>query len=470
MQIAHILRKYEPAQWGGTETAVLRLIQGLQTHGVESAIHAPRHSQPFDRDPMSDSGIHVHPYHAFAPVIGISSRQREELVSWGGNLFSFDLITHLLRDNADVIHSHALNRLAGIGLRVARWKKIPHVITLHGGALDVPSEVNTKLIAPLQGGFEWGKALGAVVKSRQVLELTDAIFTCNPREAELLQQKYPGQRIIVQPHSVPAAQYAVDHRAAALKAYPQIAGRDLIVTVARLDPAKNLPWLVRQLPEIKRRHPRAMLVLIGAGTTQHVVEDLNREIVRLGLQNDVLLTGGLPSGSPQLIGLIQHARVFALSSTAEPFGIVILEAWAAGTPVVSSRTSGASSLITHGETGLLFDLEKPNTFHLAIDAMFNDVMLHRDLCANARARVLADFDVPSIAARVAKVYGELREEASRPVARLSNAGNAVSWFTKKTQRADARPKTLGSALESKAAKRASSQSNPASEEVNYFTA
>jgi len=411
MHISHILRKYEPAQWGGTETAVLRLIQGLQDHGVSSAVHAPQCAITGGSDPISDLGVKVSRYHAFAPISGISSRQREELVSWGGNLFSFDLFSQLLQSPADVIHSHALNRIAGIGLRVARWKKIPHVITLHGGALDIPAEVNQKLTAPLKGGFEWGKALGALVQSRRVLELTDAIFTCNPREAQLLQKKYPQQRIIVQPHSVPAAQYAVDHRAAALKAFPQTVGRDLIVKVARLDPAKNLPWLVRQLPEIRRRHPKAMLVLIGAGTTQHVVEELHREIERLGLQNDVLLTGGLASSSPELIGLIQQARVFALSSTAEPFGIVILEAWAAGTPVIASLTSGPLDLIDHGHTGLLFDLETPSTFHQAIDAVFNDATLHQHLREEARAHVLAEYDVPSIAARVAKVYEDLSSAA-----------------------------------------------------------
>lgn len=408
MNVSHILRKYEPAQWGGTETAVLRLIQGLQAQGITSTVHAPTHRLPFKRDPIRYTGSEVRRFHAFVPVVGISQHQRQELVSWGGNLFSFDLFAHLASAQPEVIHSHALNRLAGIGLRVARMRGVPHVVTLHGGALDLPAEVNQQLTAPLKGGFEWGKALGALVQSRRVLELTDAIFTCNPREAALLQQKHPRQRIHVQPHSVPAAQYATDHRAAALKAFPQIAGRDVILKLARLDPAKNLPWLVRQLPELRRRHPKAMLVLAGAATTQQVAQELQAEIQRLGLEKDVLLTGGLTAGSPQLIGLLQQARAFVLSSTAEPFGIVILEAWAAGTPVISSRTSGATSLIQHGHTGLLYDLETPATFHQAIDAVLTSASLHRSLSSTARAHVVAEYDVASIAARVAKVYESLR--------------------------------------------------------------
>jgi starch synthase len=360
----------------------------------------------------------------------IRCAQREALVSWGGNLFSFELFWQLRASSADVMHSHALNRIAGISLMAARTCGVPHVITLHGGALDIPDEVNAKLTAPLKGGFEWGKALGALVRSRRVLQNTDAIFTCNPREASLLQEKYPRQRIIVQPHSVPAAQYAVDSRAAALKAYPQIADRDLIVKVARLDPAKNLPWLVRQLPAIKRRHPRAMLVLIGAGTTQSVVEELHHEIARLGLTNDVLLTGGLASGSAELIGLIQTARLFVLSSTAEPFGIVILEAWAAGTPVLSSRTSGASSLIEHGRTGLLYDLDKLADFHCGIDTLMINNKLHRHLSAEAREHVRAEFDVPTIGGRVARVYEELVEAIKRKGSKTSFQPQPVQLATK----------------------------------------
>lgn len=409
MQASHILRKYDPAQWGGTETAVQRLVQGLQQHGISSAVHAPLNGNPDDIDPLRDAGAKILRYRAFVPVLGITADQREALISWGGNLFSFDLFWQLRASGADVMHSHALNRIAGISLMAARTRGVPHVITLHGGALDIPDEVNAQLTAPLKGGFEWGKALGALVRSRHVLKNTDAIFTCNPREAALLQKKYPRQRIIVQPHSVPAAQYAVDSRAAALKAYPQIANRDLIVKVARLDPAKNLPWLVRQLPAIKRRHPRAMLVLIGAGTTQSVVEELHREIARLGLSNDVLLTGGLESGSAELIGLIQSARLFVLCSTAEPFGIVILEAWAAGTPVLSSRTSGPASLIEHGRTGLLYDLDQVADFHSGIDTLMINNKLHRHLSTEAREHVRAEFDVPTVAGRVARVYEELVE-------------------------------------------------------------
>ena len=91
MQASHILRKYEPAQWGGTETAVQRLIQGLQQHGISSTVHAPHCVNPGDTDPLRDAGAKIQRYRAFVPVVGISAEQREALISWGGNLFSFEL-------------------------------------------------------------------------------------------------------------------------------------------------------------------------------------------------------------------------------------------------------------------------------------------------------------------------------------------------------------------------------------------
>lgn len=407
-----------------------RLIQGLQQHGISSRVHAPHHPNANDTDLLRAAGAEIQRYRAFVPVAGISAAQREALISWGGNLFSFDLFWQLRASGADVMHSHALNRLAGISLLAARTRGVPHVITLHGGALDIPDEVNARLTAPLKGGFEWGKSLGMLVRSRRVLRNTDAIFTCNPREAALLQKKYPAQRIIVQPHSVPAAEYAIDSRGAARQAFPQIAGRDLIIKVARLDPAKNLPWLVRQMPAIKRRHPRAMLVLAGAGTTQSVVEELHSEISRLGLSNDVLLTGGLGLGSAELIGLIQSARLLVLSSTAEPFGIVILEAWAAGTPVLSSRTSGAASLIENGRTGLLYNLDQAADFHSGIDTLMLNNKLHRHLRAEAREHVRAEFDVPTIGRRVARVYEELIEAKKRKGSKTSLSHQPVKFAAK----------------------------------------
>lgn len=133
MRAVHILRKYNSAEWGGTETAVLQLTSGLREHGVTSTIYCPELEKPPKTDPLAEAGNQIKRYRAFVPVAGISEEQRAQLVSVGGNLMSVDLIWHLFREPASVIHSHAMNRIGGIGLTAAKFRKLPFVVTIHGG-------------------------------------------------------------------------------------------------------------------------------------------------------------------------------------------------------------------------------------------------------------------------------------------------------------------------------------------------
>jgi glycosyltransferase involved in cell wall biosynthesis len=94
----------------------------------------------------------------------------------------------------------------------------------------------------------------------------------------------------------------------------------------------------------------------------------------------------------------------------ETFGIVILEAWAAGTPVISSRTSGAAALVDEGVNGLLFDLNRPATFHSAVDQILTQRELAAQWGAAGRAKAIARFDTSVRADQMKCLYGELIEE------------------------------------------------------------
>jgi starch synthase len=108
--------------------------------------------------------------------------------------------------------------------------------------------------------------------------------------------------------------------------------------------------------------------------------------------------------------LMQLARVAILQSISETFGLVILEAWAAGTPAISSRTSGASALIEHDKTGWLFDLDRPEGFHQALDVVLGQAATLPQVTAAARERVLAEYDALVLAGRIKNLYANLREE------------------------------------------------------------
>jgi starch synthase len=125
------------------------------------------------------------------------------------------------------------------------------------------------------------------------------------------------------------------------------------------------------------------------------------------LENSVTLTGGLPPGDPKLIGLLQHAAVVVLPSLSETFGLVILEAWAAGTPVITTPTSGAKEFVVHRENGWVFELDNPGGFMECVDnALFHPDQA-RQMTKPCQERVERDFDCAVLAGRLKHLYEEL---------------------------------------------------------------
>ncbi len=416
MRVAHLLRKYDPRAWGGTETAVRELLSGLAQNDVDSIVFAPTLSGEVDPalDMLARDGVDVRRFGAFVPIAFASEEQKAQLVSVGGNIMSLTAPLMLASEpRLDVMHTHVLNRLGGIARLVARRRKIPLVATIHGGYLDLPTQAREQLAAPTKGGVEYGKLFGLLLKARRVLADADAIITVNPREAELLREKLPHARIERIPHGVPAARYAPDRRGAADVFMPELRGRTVLLLVGRIDSVKNQAYLVERMPEILRRHPDATLVLVGP-STDAAHDRLVRDRVRaLGLADRVLLPGGLSPDDPKLIGLLQRADVFVLPSISETFGLVLLEALAAGTAVIASATSGAKQVVRHGENGYLFELDDDASFFDAIDRTLGDRDRTREMVAVGQRELREKFDTVAVAKRVRALYEDLVTDKTR---------------------------------------------------------
>jgi glycosyltransferase involved in cell wall biosynthesis len=410
MRVVHLLRKLNPAQWSGTEMALQRLFDGLRSQGIDSVVYCPQIESEGPPDPLVTSGFHVQRFRAFVPILGLSRQRRRQLISVGGNLMSFDLISSLWRErSASVIHTHTLGRIGGIGLTIAKQRQLPFVVTIHGGVLDLPEQIKQSFNSPVDHGWEWGKLLGLLFQSHRLFCDADAILTCNAKEAALLQQRFPAKRILVQPHGVPVELYRKDHRAAAQSAFPQIRDRDVLLCLGRIDPIKNQSWLLEQAPAVFQRHPKALLVLAGPCTDEPYGAAIEQRIRQLGLQDRVLLTGLLPPNDSKVVGLLQSARTLLLPSLSETFGLVILEAWAAGITVLSANASGPAALVQHGRNGWLFDLNAPQTFHEALDCILSDPLRAQQM-ARRGAETAGQHSVSALSGRVKTLYEELITE------------------------------------------------------------
>ncbi len=125
-------------------------------------------------------------------------------------------------------------------------------------------------------------------------------------------------------------------------------GHVLLGTVGRLSPEKGHRRLLDAFAQVRRRHPRVRLVIVGEGPERPL---LQQRITELGLEHDVLLTGALANPYPVMRAL----DLFVLSSHYEGQGIVLLEALTLGRPVLSTDIPGPRSVLGGGCGALVPD-------------------------------------------------------------------------------------------------------------------
>jgi glycosyltransferase involved in cell wall biosynthesis len=109
--------------------------------------------------------------------------------------------------------------------------------------------------------------------------------------------------------------------------------------------------------------------------------------------------------------LLQRAQLLVLPSLSETFGLVILEAWAAGAPVLCSRTSGASALVRHGINGWLFYLDEPEArgFHECLGHALRETETTRVMAAEGASMVARQYSIAAQATQLSGLYEELVE-------------------------------------------------------------
>ena len=152
----------------------------------------------------------------------------------------------------------------------------------------------------------------------------------------------------------------------------------VLLAAGRLEYQKGFDLLLEAFSKVHELHPGWVVVITGSGELAAELRDLAKS---LGIGNKVELTGTVRN----LPAYLQQADVFVLSSRFEGFPNVLVEAMAAGKPVVAADcSSGPAEIIRHNENGLL--VRKENIVELAqqLDLIMDDKVLRQRLGANAR--------------------------------------------------------------------------------------
>ncbi len=397
-------RRFVRHEWGGTETVVFETSKRLVAMGNDCEIICPNALAEQNYEFMEGIRIMRTPY--FYPYWGLSEESRRQLDKKGGNMFSFSLLNLLLHIPAlHIIHLHTGNRIGGIGRFAARRRRIPYLISLHGGMFDMPKDEAASLTAPARGSFEWGKALGWCVGSRRVLDDAAAIVCVGKGEQLLVQRRYPNKRVEYLPNGVDLTKFRAGDGARFRRAHDIPPDARLYMTVGRIDPQKNQATAIQALRILRETQPNAHWAFMGPVTNETYRQSLLRDIRESGLENVVRMIPGVSQGDPALCDAYRAADVFVLPSIHEPFGIVVLEAWAAGLPVIAANVGGVPHVITHGEEGLLFDPRDP--YSLAQTCRDLTPEHARRLAEKGRAKAEREFTWDIIAARLLKIYEEV---------------------------------------------------------------
>jgi glycosyltransferase involved in cell wall biosynthesis len=193
---------------------------------------------------------------------------------------------------------------------------------------------------------------------------------------------------------------------AALRAELVPDGGQLIGAAGRLEPEKGFDRLIEAMPRVLAELPNARLVILGEGSRR---VDLQGKIDQLGVAGRVRLMGA----RTDLIAMMHAFDLFVLSSRAEPFGLVLLEAMAARRAVLATCVGGVPEVVVPGETGDLVAPEDSLALAEGILALLADTERAHWYGENGRRRVEENFPIERMLTATEQLYRRGSEPNTR---------------------------------------------------------
>lgn len=282
------------------------------------------------------------------------------------------LTGHMRRWRPRIAHTHG--SLAGRVAAALAGARI--VYTKHGLAAAEERSVQVR-------------SQGGLLQRASVTYLADRIVAVSEAvKAALVAQGADPHRVRVIPGGVEMAAYAA--------VPPPVPG--MVGALGRLEREKGFDLLLQAMAEL----PAANLLLGGDGQAR---EALSAQVRELGLTERVTLTGFVAD----VPAFLSQIGMLVLPSRSEGLGLVLLEAMAAGRPVVASRVGGIPEVVADGETGLLVPPEEPGALAAAIGRLLADPAKALRMGEAGRRRVQSLFSAERMAREMAALYEELME-------------------------------------------------------------
>jgi 1,2-diacylglycerol 3-alpha-glucosyltransferase len=382
MRVALFTNNYVPF-CGGVTISVETLRRGLEAHGHEAWVFAPRFPGTVSDPPrvLRYPSIPAATYPEFPLAIPFARR----------------LAARVRNLDVDVFHAHHPFLLGPAAARLARRLRRPLVFTYHTRYDKYAHYV------PLSRAVV---ERAAVALSARFARRADAVIAPSTRVRDELVRGGVRGPIAVIPTGVHLERFRLGDRCAARRALGLPLDDPLLLYVGRLDREKSVDRVLRAFDHVVGTLVRARLLLVGPGK-----ETVNLRTLagRLPCATRISFVGARPHDT--LPAWYRAADLFLFASETETQGLVLAEAAACGLPAVAVTAPGCDEVVRDGLTGVLTKAE-PTALAEAAIGLLLDHGRRAAMAARARAVAEREFDVRLQIERTLAVY-----EAARAVAR-----------------------------------------------------
>jgi glycosyltransferase involved in cell wall biosynthesis len=370
---------------GGVEELVRQLAKTYRKHGVTAIVLTNRWPRSLPEHEQYE-GIEIYRLAMRVPEGSAKAHVSYRLTH---RAITQQTVAILERHKTQAIHVQCVSSNGHYALAASRRLNLPLIVTSQGErTMDAGSVYDTSDF--LNGTL------------RLLLDKADFVTACSQNTLADLEE-YRGQKFGARGRVVYNGIEITDFQNAVPFSHP----RPYILGIGRLVPQKGFDLLLRAFARADvESHD---LILAGDGPENERLQKLAGE---LGIEKRVVFFGR--ADRPTAASLFKGCDFFVLPSRHEPFGIVNLEAMAAGKTVVAARVGGVPEIVTHGKDGLLVAPDDAEALAHALSTLAGDESLKNRLAAAGHARV-ADFSWTCIARQYFEIYqNALNARQSQP--------------------------------------------------------
>ena len=387
LRVAMFTNNYLPFI-GGVPISIDRLRRGLEALGNRVMVVAPTYQDQADNEMVV----------LRAPSLLAMGKKREFRLA---NIFLRRLRQQVKAFKPDIIHVHHPFWLGSLGLFLGRRLKVPVVYTYHTRLEHYAHFV------PLPGMLFRNLISHALIK--RFSNKCDGVIVPTYSTEEYLRMIGVKSPSFVQPTGIEYDRFrAVSNEAVErLREQLGIGEEKVLVSVSRLSNEKNIDFMIEAIASLRDRTSEPFrFLIIGDGHQRDRLQDL---IDDQGLSDHITLVGAVPPDDMAVY--YRLGDLFLFASKSETQGMVILEAMAAGLPVVAVRSSGIDDVMRQGYNGYKTP-EKIDLWRDQVQHLLEDEALRRELSAHA-LEFARDYSVERFAEDVKKIYATLLAAAEK---------------------------------------------------------